>query len=78
MMLMNTLVGLFLLTAITCKHYLVDVEKEEDRQEEEGSDYSVSGSQRPPDPGESRPLTLRVFHFFKEFFQGISLEKVIL
>ena len=44
MMLMNTLVGLSLLTAITCKHYLVDVEKEEDRQEEEGSDYSVSGS----------------------------------
>ena len=57
MMMMKTLVGLSLLTAVTCKHYLVDVEKEEDRQEE-GSDYSVSGSQRPPDPGESRPLTL--------------------
>ena len=48
-MMIKTLVRLFLLTSITCKHYLVEVEGEEEDRQEEGSDYynSFSGSVKP-------------------------------
>ena len=45
----RTIVVIFLISIIRCKHYLVEVE--EDRQEE-GSDYSVSQSVQPQAQGE--------------------------
>ena len=51
---LRTLVRIFLISTITCKHYLVEVEGED--HQENGSDYSVSqSSQSQAECGRSNP-----------------------
>ena len=68
-MMIETLVRLFLLTTITCKHYLVEVEAEEEDRHEEGSDYYYTASPVKPPGKYERSNKLFVKSMMKEIIR---------